>query len=319
MEQLRAAGAQEGEVLRRELARAQMVAASAEAAAEESVGLRRQVRELTLALDEQRVGVESLKAINEELTKRSRALGATNEGLKGAHEVVCKERIEKQRLLHEMETKCKMLEADASAREREMAAFQSAVQQQQQQHQQHQQHQRAQQESLASKSVVSAQSEKEVRDLRQQIAVLSHEKALAISTGEALAQDLNKMERMCAQLHSIQQLKQVTARADNEDSHAQLKLMHGTTKLQAQEHPQKSQTRSTAGAGQQLGSQTQSEERERAVGQEESLSLTRRLLDLERGTGVLSASVSLSLSLCLCLCLYRQRRLSVSLSVSRLL
>ena len=57
LEQQSVRATQEADLLRRDLSRLQVVAAGAEAAGEESAGLRRQVREITQALD---IGVPGL-------------------------------------------------------------------------------------------------------------------------------------------------------------------------------------------------------------------------------------------------------------------
>ena len=103
LEQQSVRATQEADLLRRDLSRLQVVAAGAEAAGEESAGLRRQVREITQALDETRAQVDALRVINEGLTARNSSLEATNAGLQGAHTAMAKEKIDRGRQLQEVE------------------------------------------------------------------------------------------------------------------------------------------------------------------------------------------------------------------------
>ena len=253
----------------------QIASAGAAASADELTTCRRQVRELTQSVDQYKAQVDTLKTINDDLTRRNLGLESTNGGLQGAHEAMGKERLERQRQLHEMESQLKSLEAGKAAKEKEVASLKATLQALNTQIQ----------EMHAGYSEDKMGRQRRDRDLASNFRSLVEDKNLAIDTGERMAGELRMMERGHAQLqqefaaqaselHRVrQQLAAVQARTHMaEQASSNPGVMTVGAPAAAPAAPRSPTPASRAAGG-------------RGGKEEEALTMTRRLLDLERGTG----------------------------------
>ena len=293
LEQQSVRATQEADLLRRDLSRLQMVAAGAEAAGEESAGLRRQVREITQALDETRAQVDALRVINEGLTARNSSLEATNAGLQGAHTAMAKEKIDRGRQLQEVEGQAKASAARAAASEQQVMNLKkelNAV------HAEMHARARGDAAEVQTGSSVGGGGAGGVATLQQQVQTLCQDREVAIATGEKMAQKLREFEEENTRLN--EEFRAVTA--DAQAAKAQVAMLQAMQRAAfSSNHANteavdaaKSNTPMTAIRHQQLVSittpppQTKVPDRQGAR-EEEALAVTRRLLDLERGTGKL--------------------------------